>query len=115
MKYIFKTQATMKEYNAKKWWISSNIIPEMEIESDSVKNALKEYQKKCTEEHYISVSDNAIKTKRGMYTDTKSGEMKQIGYVITGKTEFEDRDKRTWSTQYIDLWVEIITVVDTEF
>lgn len=115
MRFIFKTQATMKESLQNKYWISSDIIPEMEISSDTLKNALKEYQRICTENHYVTISDNAIKTKRGMYTDTKDGNVKQIGYVITGKTLFEDRDNFKSTNQYIDLWVEIITVVDTEF
>ena len=49
-----------------------------------------------------------------MYIDTVDGDVKQVGFVITGKTEFEN-DNHKWSTQYIDLWVNIITVVDTEF
>lgn len=60
----------------------------------------------------MEISNNAIKNKSEMYIDTQDG-AKQVGYVITGKTEFEDRDNSRWSTQYIDLWVEILTVVDT--
>ena len=45
-----------------------------------------------------------------MYIDTKDG-AKQIGYVITGKTEF-DNDRRGWVTQYIDLWVTIQILQD---
>ena len=36
-------------------------------------------------------------------------------YVITGKTEFDKGDYTGYSTQYIDLWVTILTVVDTVF
>lgn len=84
--YIFKTTTTMKEYNNKKWWIDSD----------------------------IEISKNALKTKQDMFVDTPDG-TKQVGYVITGKSDFEDRDNYRWSTQYIDLWVTILTVVDTEF
>ena len=49
-----------------------------------------------------------------MYVDTQDG-VKQVGYVITGKTEFEDRDNYKCSKQYIDLWVTILTVADTDF
>ena len=49
-----------------------------------------------------------------MYVDT-SNEAKQVGYVITGKAGFEDRYNYKWSEQYIDLWVTILTVVDTDF
>ena len=64
---------------------------------------------------YIEISENALRCKNPMYIDTPTGEAKQVGYVITGKTEFEDRENYRWSTQYIDLWVTIITVIDTEF
>ena len=49
-----------------------------------------------------------------MYIDTPDGE-KQIGFVITGKTDFEDRENYKWSAQYIDLWVTVLTVIDTIF
>ena len=73
-----------------------------------------EYQKKVYENSYIEISKNALKTKQDMFVDTLDG-TKQVGYVITGKSDFEDRDNYRWSTQYIDLWVTILTVVDTEF
>ena len=50
-----------------------------------------------------------------MYIDTVSGDSKQIGFVITGQCEFEDRYNYKWSKQYIDLWVSILTVIDTDF
>ena len=49
-----------------------------------------------------------------MYVDTKDGNTKQIGYVITGKTEFNDNYYR-WVKQYVDLWVRITEVNDVEF
>ena len=76
MNYIFKTTATMKEYNNKKWYIDGGIVSDMRIDADSVK---------------------------------------QVGYVITGKTEFDRGDYTGYSTQYIDLWITILTVVDTVF
>lgn len=82
MNYIFKTTATMKEYNNKKWWIDGDIISDMRINADSVENALEIYR---------------------------------VGYVITGKTEFDKGDYTGYSTQYIDLWVTVLTVVDTVF
>ena len=48
-----------------------------------------------------------------MFIDTEAGPL-QTGYVITGITEIE-KDYSEWTKQYIDLWVEIITTVDTEF
>lgn len=113
--YIFKTTATMKEYNNKKWWIDSNIVGEIRIAAENIREALEKYREAVEEKHYITISANALRNKSPMYIDTKDGETKQVGYVITGKTEFEDRDNYRWSTQYIDLWVSVLTVVDTEF
>ena len=61
--YIFKTTATMKEYNRRKWWIDGNVVTEKRI---------------------------------------------------TGKTDFQDAFGR-WSGQYIDLWVEILSVSPVDF
>lgn len=113
-KYLFETTATMKTYNNKKWWIDSNIVRDKYINADNVNEALEKYQKYVKEDAYITISNNAIKNKNAMYIDTKNGNAKQIGYVITAKTEFQDNNYN-WSTQYIDLWVRIVTVVDAEF
>lgn len=114
-KYIFETTATMKEYNNEKWWIDSGIVPRFTIAAANVREALELYREKVAEKCYISISDNAIKCKSAMYIDTPAGDVQQVGYVITGKTDFEDRDNYKWSSQYIDLWVTILIVTDTEF
>ena len=41
-----------------------------------------------------------------MYIDTEAGTI-QTGYVITAKSDFEDRDNYRYTQQYIDLWVHI--------
>lgn len=115
MNYIFKTTATMKEYNNKKWYIDGGIISDMRINADSVENALEIYREQVEEKHYINISKNAIKNKSEMFADLSDGSVKQVGYVITGKTEFDRGDYSGYSTQYIDLWVTILTVVDTVF
>ena len=115
MNYIFKTTATMKEYNNKKWYIASGIVSDMRIDADSVENALEIYRERVKEKHYIDISKNAIKNKSEMFVDLSNGSVKQVGYVITGKTEFDKGDYTGYSTQYIDLWVTILTVVDTVF
>lgn len=115
MNYIFKTTATMKEYNNKKWYIDGGIVSDMRINADSVENALEIYRERVKEKHYISISKNAIKNKSEMFVDLLDGSVKQVGYVITGKTEFDRGDYSGYSTQYIDLWVTILTVVDTVF
>ena len=115
MNYIFKTTATMKEYNNKKWYIDGGIVSDMRINADSVENALEIYRERMKEKHYISISKNAIKNKSEMFADLLDGSVKQVGYVITGKTEFDRGDYSGYSTQYIDLWVTILTVVDTVF
>lgn len=115
MNYIFKTTATMKEYNNKKWYIDGGIVSDMRINADSVENALEIYREQVEEKHYINISKNAIKNKSEMFADLSDGSVKQVGYVITGKTEFDRGDYTGYSTQYIDLWVTILTVVDTVF
>lgn len=114
MKYIFRTTATMKPYNRKNWWINSDIITEKIIVADNTQEALKIYQKEVEENHYISISKNALKNKNPMYVNTTKGEVKQIGYVITGQCDFETNDHK-WSKQYINLWIEILTVSNTIF
>lgn len=115
MNYIFKTTATMKEYNNKKWYIDGGIVSDMRINADSVENALEIYREQVEEKHYINISKNAIKNKSEMFADLSDGRVKQVGYVITGKTEFDRGDYSGYSTQYIDLWITILTVVDTVF
>ena len=115
MNYIFKSGATMKDYNCAKWCIDSGIVPEMCINADTVGRALSVYRERVNERGLVSVSDNAIKNKAEMFVDMPDGSVKQVGYVITGKAEFDKGDYSGWSTQYIDLWVTILTVVDTAF
>ena len=111
--YIFKTTATMKEYNNKKWYIDPNVVPDFQVQATSVNEALLKYKDFAYEKGIIRISDNAIKTKREMYADTED-DIKQIGYVITGQADFYYENYK-WCAKYIDLWVEILTVVDTEF
>jgi len=113
MKYIFDTVVTMKEYNNKKWRIDSDIITGKMIEADTIAAALERFRALVEEKHYISISNNAMKNKNPMYIDTENG-VKQTGFIITGKTNFQN-DSGRWVSNYIDLWVNILTVVDTEF
>ena len=112
--FIFKTTTTMKDYNCEKWWIDSGIVGEIRISAENVREALEKYRAIVEEKHYITISNNAIKNKSKMYVDTPTGEIKQVGYVITGKTEMQD-DFYRCSTQYIDLWIRILTITDTDF
>lgn len=107
MLYQFKTTATMKDYNRRKWWIDSGIIREITIEADSIQNALDQYRETVSDRYYIDISKTALKNKQAMYIDTKSGETLQTGYVITASTEFSDSDTYRSTVQYIDLWVTI--------
>lgn len=112
--FIFKTTTTMKPHNCKKWRIDSDIITEKRISAETIAAALDEYRAQVEDRHYIAISNNAMKTKEPMYIDTPTGESKQCGYVITGKIEFQD-DFGNWTSQYIDLWVSVLTVIDTDF
>ena len=111
MKYQFKTSATMKEYNAKNWWIDSGIVRDIIVEADNINDALKQYQAIVSENFGIDISRNALKNKSPMYRDTPDGEAVQCGYVITGKTDFNN-DYKGWVTHYIDLWVSVNVVVN---
>lgn len=112
--YVFKTTTTMKEYNHDKWWIMDDIVKTFETTASTLSEALKGFQKFVEDTAYITISNNALKTKSPMYRDTKDG-TKQVGYVITGQTDFEDRDNYRWSKQYIDLWVSISQKSDIDF
>ena len=112
MKYIFKTTTTMKPYNNNKWWINKDVVAPVRIEADNVQKALEQYRNIVEEKNCITITKSAIRNKKSMYIDTENGPQK-IGYVITGKTEFENRENWKYSVQYIDLWVEIITTIPT--
>lgn len=112
--YIFKTTTTMKEYNRRKWWIDGDVVREKHIQAENLTAALLAYREQVQEREYITISDNALKNKFPMYIDTETG-AKQVRFVITGQCDFEDRDNYRWSKQYIDLWVTILIVTDTDF
>ena len=105
MRYTFDTTATMKPYNNKKWYICGDIVRRKTIEAKNLSEALKKYQDEVTNKDYITISDTALKRKSPMFIDTAEG-AKQVGYVITGSTDFDDNG-RGWVKQYIDLWVTI--------
>ena len=44
-----------------------------------------------------------------MYIDSPEGS-KQTGYVLTGRTDFENNGQ--WVSQYIDIWTEIKTLTE---
>lgn len=115
MLYIFKTTATMKPHNCKNWWIDRDIIREKRIEAENVREALELYRESVNDRDGVEISRNAIKNREPMYIDRADGEPEQIGFVITGKTDFDKGDYSGWSTQYIDLWVTVLTVVKTDF
>ena len=111
--YIFETSATMKEYNRSNWWIDSDIIRRKTIPAENLKSAFDLYIKYARET--VEISNNAIKNKKKMYIDDINGQPKQTGFVITAKTLFDKDDYSGYTEQYIDLWVEIITVTETNF
>ena len=112
--YIFSTTTTMKDYNCSKWWILSDIIPNIEIHAETLKDAINDYCQRVMDKCYIEISKTAIKNKEPMYIDTKNGTI-QTGYVITGKTDFQDEKTGRFTSQYIDLWVTIKQVCYPDF
>lgn len=114
--YRFHTVTTMKEYNCDKWWIDRDIVKDMIISADTVKEALSAYRERVEEESTIKISDSALKRKNAMYRDRKDGTSYQCGYVITASDEyFRDDANNRWVKQYIDLWVEITEQVNVDF
>lgn len=113
--YQFKSTTTMKDYNCRKWWIDGKIIPEMIIQADNVKAAISQFAEKSAEYCGITISANAIRKKSPMFIDTVDGKSKQVGYVITGKTEIYDDNKGKFSEQYVDIWVNISEICDINF
>lgn len=112
--YMFRTTATMKEYNRKHWYIEPSIIGTKYINAESVREALQAYADEVTQHDYITISANALRNKLPMYIDTPNGQPQQVGYVITGKTEMQ-RNDYSWSTQYIDLWVSVDRIESVDF
>lgn len=115
MNYRFNTDVTMKAYNRDKYWIDRDIVPEIKLSADNLKDALKMYADDVNELACIEISKNALKTKSAMYRDSISGVPKQIGYVLTGKTLIENRSDDVSCYQYVDLWTEISIVQDTVY
>lgn len=113
-KYLFKTSLGMKHYNCKKWWIDNRLVRDEIIEADSVQKALDKYVAMLDEKYSIDVSKTALKNKEKMYRDLKTGETVQVGYVLTGSTEF-DCDRVKWVRQYIEIWVEIFEINRADF
>ena len=60
MNYIFKTTATMKEYNNKKWYIDGGIVSDMRIDANSVEHALEIYRERVEEKHCITISKTCL-------------------------------------------------------
>lgn len=109
MKYLFKSNTTMKKHNMDKYWIMSDIIPVLEIEADTLNKAIESFADIVNNKYLIEISNNAIKHKQNMYIDSPEGS-KQTGYVLTGRTDFENNGQ--WVSQYIDIWTEIKTLTE---
>lgn len=115
MKFLFKTTVTMKEYNCKKWWIDGDCVPELHVEAETLKEALQKYVEHVDKKACIEISKTALKEKSPMYIDRKNGEALQVGYVITGSTDFDKGNYQGWSKQYVDLWVTIYAIDYVQF
>lgn len=113
MKFIFKTNVSMKPYNCKKWWIDEKYCPDLTIIARNLNDAILAYCDIIDEKCSIKISKTALLHKEPMYRD-RNGEAIQVGYVITGSLKFLD-DCHKWSKQYIDLWAEILTITETAF
>ena len=104
MTFIFKTTTTMKEYNARDWWIDRDYVGELRITAPDLNGALEKYREHA-DGSGVGISKSALKNRRRMYRDGDG----QIGFVITGKTAFSN-DRGGWSEQYVDLWIEVLSI-----
>lgn len=104
--YLFITTTTVKPIDKKKWWIDNKLVSNMYIHANNLHDALKEYQKRIENDYAITISNHAIKNREPIFRDDKNGNSFQVGYIITGKTLF-DNGRRGWINRYIDLWIEI--------
>ena len=104
--YLFVTTTTVKPIDEGKWWIHDKLVPNMYIRANRLHEALKEYQKRIEDDYGITISNHAIKNREPIFRDDKNGNLIQVGYIITGKTLF-DNGGRGWINRYIDLWIEI--------
>lgn len=112
MKFIFKTNLTMKPQDRDRWWID-DYVKNITIISENLKTALTKYRTYLEDENGILLSNNTLKKLEPIYCDDENGNDKQIGYIFTGKTIFDNG--HGWTDKYIDVWTEILTIVDTDF
>ena len=101
MRYFFKTYTTIKEHYNNRYWVDNSIVKDIAEESESIQKAIERYKGIVEKECYINISKNAIKKKENIYRDNIKGESMQVGYILTGKTEIENK------MVYLDLWIEI--------
>lgn len=110
MRYLFKTTATTKR-NSCYDWCDSKYIPNVVIEASNVHRAFDIYVNDLKEQNIV-ISRNARRRKCRMY----EGDHKQVGWVVTARTAFYNiDDDYHWKEMYIDLWVEVLTIIDTKF
>lgn len=113
MKFIFKTSLRLKPNDWNKWWID-DYVKDITITSENLKSALEKYRTYLADKNYITLSNNTMKRLEPIYCDDENGDDKQIGYIFTGKTSF-DTEKGYYIDKYINVWTEILTIVDTDF
>lgn len=111
--YIFETTTAMKPYNCKKYWIADDIVPIYKSSSEGIQDALRDFAVFASD-YGITISRNALKHPHKMYHDTPAGDPEVCGVVLTASTEF-DTDYVGYTKQFIDLWINIDTVIDTDY
>lgn len=105
--YLFKTAATVKEMDQGKYWLDRDFIGNVEVRAENLTGALARYAEIVEKKYYVGVSKTAIKRKNGMFVDRPNGETVQVGYVITGRYDYELADGCKWVKKYIDLWIDV--------
>ena len=103
--FLFKPSTIVKGKAAKKWWIDNDIIPITEIKAENLPQAMKSF-KEHAEKNCVNFSQHAMEHKAAMYVDDENGNPKQIGYVLTGSTDFYDERDRAHKG-YVEVWTTI--------
>jgi hypothetical protein len=113
-RYLFNSKTILKEKDRYKWWLDDDIIKQIEITAEDVHQALELFIKEQNENGYVSFSKSAIKNKGNIYIDTDNKPI-QVGYVLIGKTAFQEDKKGGYIDKYIEVCIEIQEISTPSF
>ena len=101
--YQITTRLYMKDYNQDKFWITSDYVPDVDVDGcASLKEAIEKYRE-YLDQYGVEISDHAARNKDQLFD--RAG--RQVGYAFTGKTLIADRGADYCGYQYIDVYARI--------